>query len=407
MEKQARAPGATARVVGQCEVSLWQLSAFERLRRQLAAVGVSDVAPASQSSPGHGTVMFLRADRLFEQRTIDDLSKRSAVGVEHDGAAVAAHVPAALAADTLAWLEGRRASAPDAVEVLGVEALSPAFNEALHKAEPVRLLPVQAGNRAALERYLFDGSYKGVTDIVTKWVWPAPARAVVRLCTHLGITPNAVTTASVLLVIAATWLFWHGHFGFGLVLAWLMTFFDTVDGKLARVTVQSTQFGHFLDKITDLVHPPIWYIAWGYGLEAHGGPRGDALWNTYAIILAGYIGGRLIEGGFTLFLGNFAIYTWRPIDAWVRLIIARRNPNLVLLTIALAFGEPLAGLYAVAAWTVLSTAYLAVLLAQGLIHRLTSGPLQSWLQSVTEDDERLSVRVFARRDLPDELRWTR
>lgn len=407
MDKQARAAGVAARVVGECAVSLWRLSAFERLRRQCAAAGVIDVAPASRAAPERGTVAFLRADWLFEQRTIDDLLARGAVAVQHGGIAVAAHVPAALAADTLAWLEGRLPSPPDGVEVSSVQALSPAFNEALHKAEPARVLPVHEGNRAALERYLFDGAYKGVTDIVTKWVWPAPARGIVRLCTRLHISPNAVTLSSVFLVIAATGLFWHGHYGFGLVLAWLMTFFDTVDGKLARVTVQSTQLGHFLDKITDLVHPPIWYIAWGYGLQAHGGPQGDALWNTYATILAGYIAGRLIEGAFTLFLGNFAIYTWRPIDAWVRLIIARRNPNLVLLTIALAFGEPLAGLYAVAAWTTLSTGYLAVLLAQGLIQRLTSGPLQSWLQSVPDDDDRLSVRVFARRSLPEELQFSR
>jgi phosphatidylglycerophosphate synthase len=43
---------------------------------------------------------------------------------------------------------------------------------------------------------------------------------------------------------------------------------DTVDGKLARVTVTSGRFGHCFDHIIDLIHPPVWYILWGRGLKA-------------------------------------------------------------------------------------------------------------------------------------------
>ena len=45
-----------------------------------------------------------------------------------------------------------------------------------------------------------------------------------------------------------------------------MTFLDTVDGKLARVTVTSTKLGNVFDHGIDLVHPPLWYLAWGIGL---------------------------------------------------------------------------------------------------------------------------------------------
>jgi phosphatidylglycerophosphate synthase len=47
-----------------------------------------------------------------------------------------------------------------------------------------------------------------------------------------------------------------------------MTLLDTVDGKLARVTVASSKFGHVLDHGVDIVHPPFWYLAWGLGLGA-------------------------------------------------------------------------------------------------------------------------------------------
>ena len=93
-----------------------------------------------------------------------------------------------------------------------------------------------------------------------------PARWVTRGCVRIGITPNQVTAASLVLVIVAGALFARGEFGWGLVAGWIMTFLDTVDGKLARVTVTSTPLGNVFDHGIDLVHPPLWYLAWGIGL---------------------------------------------------------------------------------------------------------------------------------------------
>jgi len=405
METNTETPGISVRIVGDCAVHVWGLSSPERLRRQVAAAGVSDIAPATQP-PGPGrSSLLLRADHLFEQRTINDLVGRQQLVLRCGETPVAAHVTGAQFAETKAYLEGARATPPTGVAETTATSLSTAFNPVLRKSQPPMVLPIRADNRAAIERYLFDGAYKGITDVVTKWVWPAPARAVVRLCAHAGIPPNVVTGSSVALVVVATWLFWRGDFALGLLLGWIMTFFDTVDGKLARVTVQATRIGHALDKGTDLIHPPIWYIAWGYGLAAHGGPAGNSLWDVYAVILVGYIVGRLIEGAFNVLLGRFALYTWTPMDAWVRLIIARRNPNLILLSGSLLVGRPDVGLYAVAAWTALSSVYLALRLLHGIILRLTRGPIESWLKYVDSDggENGLSARIFARRTLPPSL----
>ena len=85
------------------------------------------------------------------------------------------------------------------------------------------------------------GTYKGATDFVTKWLWPRPAFHVTKLCARLGITPNAVTAVSLVMVIAAFYWFLKGNWLPGLIAAWLMTFLDTVDGKLARVTMTLQQ----------------------------------------------------------------------------------------------------------------------------------------------------------------------
>ncbi len=176
-----------------------------------------------------------------------------------------------------------------------------------------------------------------------------------------------------------------------------MTFLDTVDGKLARVTVTSSQFGNVLDKGLDLIHPPLWYIAWGIGLQVF---QPGVSWLTverlFWLIVCGYIAGRIIEGVFLAWLGPFGIFCWRPIDSYFRLITARRNPNLILLTMSLVAGRADLGLVAVALWTIVSSLLLFLRLLLALRARIVSGPLRSWLADL--DDERgrgsFAVRLF-------------
>jgi phosphatidylglycerophosphate synthase len=193
-------------------------------------------------------------------------------------------------------------------------------------------------------------------------------------------------------------LFMQGQFALGLVAAWLMTFLDTVDGKLARVTVSYTRFGDWFDHSLDLVHPPLWYLAWGMGIAAASDSVvGLPLGPTVVLIVVGYVLGRLVEGTFSFWLGGFSIFSWRPIDSYSRLITARRNPCLILLTVGLTSGRPDLGLGAVAVWTLLSTLFLLLRLATAWYQRRTTGPLRSWL---TEIDPKagspfLAIRWFA------------
>jgi hypothetical protein len=209
--------------------------------------------------------------------------------------------------------------------------------------------------------------------------------------------------ASVVLVVAATWLFWNGYYWSGLVLGWLMTFFDTVDGKLARVTVQSTTVGHFLDKITDLIHPPIWYIAWGYGCTPTAGRRGGvherlsghprrlhsrASHRRRLQALPRQFRDLHLAPGRRLGAPRHRPSQSKP-GAAHRL--SRRRPSRRR---ALRRRGVDGALDRLSGGSAVAGAFL----------RLTRGPLQSWLRSVTDDDERYSVRVFARRRLPEELR---
>ncbi len=389
-----------AYIVGDDEVRLWGLGGGERLARQLRAAGVADVLRGDATAPATGTIVVLRSDHLFEDRTIADLLRRPDVVLLASGSngtrpttAVAAHVPCDALPTTRSALAGGHAPAIAGIAIATPESLSKAFVRKLHKAAPPVVLPVRADRAAALERHLFDGSYKGVTDLVTKWVWPAPARAVTHVCARFGIRPNAVTAMSFALVLLVTVLFAEGRFGAGLVLAWIMTFLDTVDGKLARVTVASTPFGHYFDHSIDSVHPPIWYIAWGWGVT--GGP--PAFWELaplLAVMLVFYVAGRLIETAFKRWVARTTLFTWRPFDSYFRLVMARRNPNLILLSVFFLAGAPRAGLVAVAVWTVLSTIVLAIRLLQGIFARSRSGSLRPWLEEIGA--ERGAVPAWAR-----------
>ena len=395
-----------AHIIKDNPVQHWGLTPRQRILRVLADAGVTDIVDDVTSLPAGDSVILLRGDYLFDDRVIkylvDAPDMLLRVPRQQDSRIVAARVSAQLAGRASEIIEKNVASPSlPGVKTETLQTLSISFQKTLLKFEPPFVLPVTAENQRYLEKRLFDASYKGVTDLVTKWAWPRPARWAVGLCVRLGLRPNHVTIIGLLLVIIAGLCFVRGWYGPGLLAGWLMTFLDTVDGKLARVTVTSSRFGHYFDHLIDLVHPPIWYILWGMGLAADRlDVIGISLAAAYWLILAGYVVGRLVEGVFLAWLGKFGLFCWRPVDAYFRLITARRNPCMIFLTVAALSGRPDAGLAAVTVWTVLTTAFLCMRLAQGLYRQRVDGAIRSWLKDVNQPPYKgsLAVRLFTRQD---------
>jgi phosphatidylglycerophosphate synthase len=299
---------------------------------------------------------------------------------------VAAHLVSGTLSRWLPVLSGEQAMPSDIPMLVRTPAeLGASFWAALRKRENPYAFVVAEHNRAEVLWRMFMGTYKGATDIVTKRLWPRPAFYVTQALARTSVTPNMVTITAAMLMAAAFWFFFAGHFGAGLVAAWAMTFLDTVDGKLARTTLTSSRWGDILDHGIDLVHPPFWYAAWGLGLSRFGMPAdGESLWLTVGTILVAYVLQRIMEGIAIKWLG-LEIHIWRPIDTWFREITARRNPNLILLTASVLAGKPDWGLLWVAVWSVICLILHAIQLAYAFIVRVRKGPLQSWL---SEPDRR-------------------
>jgi phosphatidylglycerophosphate synthase len=394
-----------AHILGEAPVTLWKLSSLERYRRVLRQAGITAIADDLSSVNPGDSVLIIRGDYLFDGRVLHDLATSLNIILEvSEGTSrrmVAAHVPANLARGTCAILNGEESV--DAFPSIRVERLEDrlsSFHKSLLKSALPFVESIRIETQRALEKRLFSHSYKGVTDLVTKWFWPVPAQWATRLCVAAGLRPNHVTSISVILVCMAGVLFMNGLYGWGLLAAWIMTFLDTVDGKLARVTVTSTRFGHFFDHIIDLVHPPFWYLLWGRGLElSHPGIPFLTLDLAMWVIFVGYIVGRLVEGTFEYWLGQYSIFCWRPFDSYFRLVTARRNPNLILLTASLAINSPEFGLLAVTVWTAISTLLLLIRLGLAVYVRIVYGPLRSWLADVTEhySDRSLAIQLFTDR----------
>ncbi len=390
-------------IINDSPVKVWGLTPAERTMKILGdrAVRVNSL----QDIPSRSPVLILRGDYLIDDRLINFLADVSNIIVVSDcgkmSVPFAAGVPAEKAVGTVNFMENpATAEPPENLQVKKTEELPVSFNKRLRKFEPPFVFEVKAGQEKELEKKLFDWSYKGVTDLVTKWLWPAPARRAVKKCVQFGLRPNHVTAVGFLLVLSAGWLFYRGDLWAGLFCGWLMTFLDTVDGKLARVTVTSSRFGHYFDHLIDLIHPPFWYLLWGIGLQATGRYELDIPLSTLMwLIFSAYIAGRLVEGTFKWTLGRFGIFCWKPVDSFFRLITARRNPCMIILTLSLISGRPDIGLLAVALWTALTTAFMILRLLQGLWLKYVKGEtLESWFSHINPDTDRnsLAVRWFTR-----------
>lgn len=394
-----------ARVIEENDVQLWGLSSRERLERVLKKENVSTLPEGDNSVEEGDTVLIIRGDFLYDQRIFTNMIESDDVVLEYQSPQgprpVAAHVPADLADRMEKILRGGDSQGyPEDLRRESPETLVPAYLKKLRKIDPPYLFPITENNRKRLEKRLFSGSYKGVTDLVTKWLWPVPAQWVTGICARNGIVPNHVTSLSLVLSIMALFQFHEGAYAWGLFSAWLMTFLDTVDGKLARVTINYSPFGNIFDHGIDLIFPPLWYLAWGMSLlSGHAEIMGLSMSLILWLTVVGYIAGRLCEGLFKQFLENNGIFCWQLIDSCFRLITGRRNPNLVLLTISLFFGRPDLGLLAVCLWTVVSSLFLIYRLVKGFRTKSQSGPLRSWFLDADPTSGQLSMvqRWFCQR----------
>jgi phosphatidylglycerophosphate synthase len=219
-----------------------------------------------------------------------------------------------------------------------------------------------------VEHFLFWSNYKGSTDFLTRYVYPPLVWLMVRPLARWRVHPHWVTGISWLVTAASVPLFAMGAWVPGLAMSYLMSVLDSVDGKLARLTYKSSKFGLYFDHALDIIHPPIWYMAWGYALGGGSLTSVPFQWSLW--MLGVYTADRAITGVFKGRTGR-SIHGFTQLDARMRTFISRRNVNLALFTVALALDWAIPGLhaaeytlYAIVIWQVVCFAWHAERLAR-------------------------------------------
>lgn len=322
------------------------------------------VGHAAEQSP----LLVVEADAVVDPRLLAHLAARrgscamrvasAAVGAGRPGAALRLEaaprtMPAGpdLASLADAWCEaGELVHEPvDAV---------PAHLKKLRRDLPAYVFRVaDEGECDRAERFLFESNYKGSTDFFTKHVYPPLVWAMLRPLARRRVHPNWISAFNVAITFAAIPLFAIGAWWSGLAAAYTMSVLDSVDGKLARLTYTSSRLGHVLDHGLDVVHPPLWYLAWAVGLG--GGVLTTAAWWMTGM----YVADRLVTEAFTRMTGGRSIHAWAPVDVRARTWVSRRNINVPLFTAGLVLGLAPAAFFAIVAWQAATLGFHALRLA--------------------------------------------
>jgi CDP-diacylglycerol---glycerol-3-phosphate 3-phosphatidyltransferase len=135
------------------------------------------------------------------------------------------------------------------------------------------------------------------------------AQAMAGWLAKLPITPNQITVAGMLVIVAAAALVAGGHLLAGGVVLAFGASFDIFDGALARVTKRSYPYGAFLDSTTDRYAEAAVYIGLAAYYVGQPNPRPAVLGVLLALVgsmSVSYVRARAQSLGFKCDSGLFA-----------------------------------------------------------------------------------------------------
>ena len=257
---------------------LWGMSLVERQLRQLAlrGAGSARVAVAGNGAPriradfgsrcdldiqfhqvsgkaGFGVslagtespLLLLEGDGVYDDRVLDHLLAAGPGNSVAGGGLCAAWADTGLVAE-LAGVPPGEGGVPgpalwkavsEQTRVTGAARLDSYVPELRLTMAPVMVRLERPAQLREVERLMYRRTFKGVIDIVASRGYYHPVRWITRRLAPTEVSPNSVTALS----IAAIWLavpcFPLGMPGAGIALGWAGVIADSVDGKLARLTL--------------------------------------------------------------------------------------------------------------------------------------------------------------------------
>lgn len=219
-------------------------------------------------------------------------------------------------------------------------------------AKPILCAVTPESNLKALENAMYEDTFKGGMEWIAVYGYKIPVRELTRWAAKSSVvTPNAVTALATIGKLAAIPFFFMGSIGWALISFWVFTIGDSLDGKLARMTVRFSETADRVDHLTSAPARMLWHL----GLTWH--MSGGNLWTTPL----GFIGlwfsflPQIDKFGLMYFNWKFgrSPIDYTPLDIRVHLFTARRN-DMALLTLGYLTGYIIPAFYGMMAWMYLT-----------------------------------------------------
>jgi choline kinase/phosphatidylglycerophosphate synthase len=211
------------------------------------------------------------------------------------------------------------------------------------------------------KRLIVEDSQKkrGASDFVAQYFnRPIENAILYHISDWLFITPNRLTIATNILAWFITYLFFSGHLGLGVLLAFVVGILDGLDGKLARIRWCSTKLG-LMEHPFDMLYEFSWLVALGLFLSQSEG-----------LLPLGLVAGSISLIAFYRFCyDQFSRATGVSLDVYGRFersfrrVAGRRNIYNVYILIGVLLGIPLYSLIGIllhSSLTAIVYAYRAV-----------------------------------------------
>jgi len=205
-------------------------------------------------------------------------------------------------------------------------------------------------NQKLAKRVLFDSIQKGTLDIPAWFHAPIETFLVSRLC-KTRITPNQLTLFCNVVAWIVTFLLATGRLGWGLALALVVGVLDGLDGKQARLKIETTKPGK-IEHWFDALFETSWWIAIAWHFRVSG-QLPSAF--HYLLLLLAAEGVDGLAKGSVYFTTGQVIDELGPFERFVRLVGGRRNVYVWILTIGFLLGAPAKG-FIFMAWLQVATA---------------------------------------------------
>ena len=372
-------------LLGVSRVRVWLSPQSEdrvrQLRTDLGRLYQVDLVFSTISEPGQiyeeiaaagEPAVLLDGDVVYDERILAHLMDRGPghAVVRHSGAA-ALWLKAAQAGSLGRMLAA--AAQPDPVPVGHLLAQDP-DHLGLHVCHPEELDPYVPSLRLTMAPYMvrldspgqirpvdhlmYHRSFKGVIDAVARYGYYHLVRWVTRTLSRTTLPPNLFTLLSVLGIWGAIPCFALGYVGAGVVVAWAAVLLDSVDGKLARLTLHLSEAMGRFEHIAAMPGLGLWYAAlgWHYSggeiFSTH--PGALATW----VLLGSFLVDKMISGLFRKAFGK-EIFDYRPVDAAFHLAACRRNTGLLILTLGVLAGREAEAFALLTGWMVFTLIFHA------------------------------------------------